>query len=257
MKKALWITLILGVTLGCGLLSRNTSQPDEVQITPSPEISPTTADVPEENLLDEENDPFAIPVTDTPDPEALAESVEVTGTITAIVDGQEMTWQTGLVPTQEGEASLASWSPFPLGVQEDLFMVRIISMPATQSFDVDEDAPVLGTRLEIEFIFSKPEAGRELDYTLTAEEPMTLESADILLFREEGSDTVAYEMMDGGLKISVEKAEPGAPASFTGTFQGKLAYLNLEDISGELDLSRTLEISGGTFEVDNVVFDEE
>ncbi len=256
MKRAVWTTFVLGMTLGCGLLSRTASQNQEAHITPSPGMTATAAGVQEDSTLEEDN-PFAFPVTDTPDPEALAESVEVTGTITAIVDGQEMIWQTGLITSREGERSLSSWSPFPLGVQEDLFMVRIISMPATQSFAVDEDAPVLGTRLEIEFIFSNPEAGRELDYTLTAEEPMTLESADILLFREEGEGMAAYEMMDGGLEVSVKEAEPGSPASFTGTFQGSLAYLDLEDLSGELDLSRTLEISEGTFEVDNVVFDEE
>jgi hypothetical protein len=257
MKKVFLLSLALGVTLGCGLLSRVGFTGQAPQVTPSVTEPETAAEVPEGTLVDEEDDPFAIPVTDTPDPDALAESVEITGTITGMLDGREMTWQTGLITTRKGEGSLAYWSPFPLGVQEDLYMVRIISIPASRSFDVEGDAPQLGARLEIEFIFSIPTDGQQLSYTITEGEPMTLESADILLFQDEGGSLAVYEMMDGRLEVSVEQADPGSPAAFTGTFQGILAFLDLEDNTGDLDPSRTLEISGGTFDLNSVVFQEE
>lgn len=247
MKRVVFSLALLATTMACGLFSGSTAgtleeeAPRPQSSSPQPAVSPT-----------QDRNPFEAPMTNTPDPDALAETVEITGTISAVLDGEPMTWQTGRVTVDGESGSLAQWEPFALGAGDDVFFIRLIGLPPHESLELDGGA--LGTRLEIEFIIRDPSAGREISYEITAGEPATLERADVFYFTEGEAGMDMYELVDGQAQLLIESATPGEPAAFRGSFSGALAFSDPQAGAEEPDFSRTIQLAEGQFEVSSVAF---
>lgn len=245
MRMGLISLALLATTMACGLLS-GTSGDSVEQGTLVPQAGETAT---------ERRNPFEAPMTNTPDADALAETVNITGTISAVVDGEPMTWQTGTVTAEGQTGSLAQWEPFAVASTGDIYFVSIIGLPPHESLELD-GAAALGTRIELEFIIRAPSAGQEISYEVTAGEPATFEGADVFYFAEGEAGTDMYELVDGRALLSIEAATPGEPAAFSGRFSGTLAFADPLAGAGQPDMTRAIQLTEGQFEVSSVAFND-